>query len=420
MKTLLHANHLHCGYDGGDVVADVTLSLGFGEFVGIVGPNGAGKTTLLKTLAGLIAPRAGQVTLEERPLATFKAVELARWRAYLPQTLPGDSGWSVREIVAMGRFAHRRGWGLALGKGDRRAIDAALTATHLVELQHKPIEHLSGGQRQRAFLARALAQEAPVLLLDEPTAHLDLGHQIEFFRVLREVMSQRPLAVIAVLHDLNLAAQFCHRLWVVSAGDAQAPGAVVADGPPEAILVPALIERIFGLAVQVRHHPETGLPYLLPAGGVRPHGGDGARVHVMAGGGAGERLISALHRRGYQLSVGAINLLDSDQALATLLGLQVISEAPFCPLEPATLDLLGITLKEAPVIVVADVAWGSGNLANLRVLAALSTAPAIWLINDTPVEARDFTGGEATRLYTALVARGARLASMETVLAALP
>jgi iron complex transport system ATP-binding protein len=420
MTALLQASHLMCGYDAEAVITEVTLALGFGEFVGVVGPNGAGKTTLLKTLAGLLAPQGGAVTLEGRPLASFKSAKLARVRAYMPQTLPGDQGWTVREIVAMGRFAHQRGWGLTQGSRDQAAIDKALAATHIEELQHRPIEQLSGGQRQRAFLARALAQEAPLLLLDEPTAHLDLGHQIEFFRLLGDVMAKRPLAVIAVLHDLNLAAQFCHRLWVVSAGDLSGPGTLVADGPPETILQPALIERIFGLAVQVRHHPETGLPYLLPTGGPRPVLGDGTRVHVIAGGGAGERLLPALTRRGYRLSVGAVNLLDSDQALATRLGVRVITEAPFCPLEPDTLVLLARALEESGVIVVADVAFGSGNLDNLRTLLALETHAAIWLINDTPIHARDFTGGAATRLYAELLARGAREATLEQVLAALP
>jgi iron complex transport system ATP-binding protein len=417
--SLLQTRNLACGYDERTVVADVSLELAPGQLVGIVGPNGAGKSTLIKTLAGLLPARAGEVNLSGKPLAGYAAPELARMRAYMPQQLPADEGWTVREVVRLGRYAHQRGWGLVESAADRQAIDAALEATGLAAIAHQRIERLSGGQRQRAYLARALAQDAPLLLLDEPTAHLDLGHQIEFFKLVRDAMTRRPMAAVAVLHDLNLAAQFCHRLWVVGAGDGEVPeagkdawerpGGILADGRPETVLDPDLIERAFGLAVQVRHHPETGLPYLLPSGGLRRSTrGAGRRVHVVAGGGAGERVIPILHRLGFTVSVGAVNMLDSDQALAERLGLATVTEAPFSPLTPRTLEHLGAMLAEASLVVVGDVAWGSGNVDNLRALAELSATPEIWLVDDTPIARRDFSNGEATRLWNALVARGAQ------------
>lgn len=414
MSGLVDVRDLAAGYEGRTVIAGVSATLKAGELVGLIGPNGAGKSTLVRAIAGLAKPLAGSVAIQGDPIERLGAKALARRRAYMPQHLPPDEGWRVREVVAMGRFAYHGGWGSGDREG-RRAVEAAIAMTKLGPLADALVTELSGGQRQRVYLARALAQEAPVLILDEPTAHLDLGHQIEFFRLLREVMAERPLGVLAVLHDLNLAAQFCHALWVADAGE---PGALVAMGAPEAVLLPGLVERVFGLSVQVRHHPETGTPYLVPLEPTRPVAPTGARLHVVAGGGTGERLIPALHRRGYRVSVGAVNMLDSDEALAERLGLEAVVEAPFSPLSEHTRARLDAMLASSDGVVVADVAWGDGNLANLEAL--LSCDRPIWLVADTPMAKRDFTGGRATRLWDALVAKGARPATLAEVLAALP
>jgi iron complex transport system ATP-binding protein len=415
--SLLSARGLAAGYDGRAIVADVALELAPGELVGIVGPNGAGKSTLLATLAGLLAPVAGEVQLQGRGLATYRAPALARLRAFMPQALPADEGWRVREVVRMGRFPHQRGWGLVESPADKGAIADALATTGLTALQDQRVDKLSGGQRQRAYLARALAQDAPLLLLDEPTAHLDLGHQLEFFKLVRTAAEARGVAVVAVLHDLNLAAQFCHRLWLVQAGDAAGPGGLLAAGRPEQVLQPELIQRAFGLAVQVRHHPDTGLPYLLPVDGIaRQTAGSGARVHVIAGGGAGERVIPILHRLGFAVGVGVVNLLDSDHTLAARLGLDAVVEAPFSPVGPVARQALHAQLMHAAHVVVADVAWGSGNLANLEALVEAETPARIWLVTPPDGQQRDFTGGAATALLERLRSRGAEALALDVLL----
>ncbi|MDB5097458.1 MAG: ABC-type cobalamin/Fe3+-siderophores transport system, ATPase component [Cyanobacteria bacterium RYN_339] len=414
--TLLSASRLACGYDGRPVVTEATLAVAPGELVGIVGPNGAGKSTLLKTLAGLLPTLGGQIAVQGKPLAAYRAAELAKLRAYMPQSLPADEGWTVREVVRMGRFPHQRGWGLVEAGADRAAIADALAATGLTTIQDQRVDRLSGGQRQRAYLARALAQDAPLLMLDEPTAHLDLGHQLEFFKLVRAATQERGVAAVAVLHDLNLAAQFCHRLWVVEAGDDAAPGGILADGRPEAVLVPELIQRAFGLAVQVRHHPDTGLPYLLPVDGIeRQIAGRWAAVHVIAGGGSGVRLIPTLHRLGFAVSVGVVNLLDSDHTLAARLGLPCVVEAPFSPVGPPARQQLAARLAAAAHVIVGDVAWGSGNLANLEALADLPP-DKLWLVEPSDGAGRDFTDGTATRLRAHLLAHGAHALELDALL----
>jgi iron complex transport system ATP-binding protein len=253
-------------------------------------------------------------------------------------------------------------------------------------------------------------------MLDEPTAHLDLGHQLEFFKLVRAATEARGVAAVAVLHDLNLAAQFCHRLWLVQAGDASGPGGLLAAGRPEAVLLPELVQRAFGLAVQVRHHPDSGLPYLLPVDGIARQTGGGPRVHVIAGGGAGERLIPILHRLGCELSVGAVNLLDSDHTLAARLGLDLVVEAPFSPVGEAARRQLAERLARARHVVVADVAWGSGNLPNLEALVASDTHARIWLVAAPDDERRDFTEGAAAALLARLQARGAERMPLDVLL----
>jgi iron complex transport system ATP-binding protein len=240
-----------------------------------------------------------------------------------------------------------------------------------------------------------------------------LSHQLAFFRLIQQTIARHGATVVAVLHDLNMAAQFCSRLIVLK------EGMLLADGPPDVVLEPALIEEAFGLQVDVRFHPETGRPYMVPLHLHKRHTGslsmsgrlggvDRPRLHVMAGGGAGERLLPELYRLGYALSVGVVNALDSDQLLATRLGLDVIAEAPFTRVSSASRAVLDQTLRQVPAVVVGNVAWGVGNVANLRALAELEQAPRIYLLADQPIAERDFTGGEATALWEYLIKKGAR------------
>jgi iron complex transport system ATP-binding protein len=418
---MLHVRGLSVGYPGRPVLEGLDFTIGRGEFVGILGANGTGKSTLLKTIARLLPPLAGDIALMDRPLGAYSARELAVRMALMPQQLPPDEGWKVEEVVRLGRFPHQPGWALLPNAADQRAVDAAIARTQLEPLLGRPMHALSGGQRQRVYLARALAQEAPLLLLDEPTSHLDMSHQLGFFRLIADTIAREGTTVVAVLHDLNMAAQFCRRLLVVK------EGMLLADGTPDEVLEPGLIEEAFGMQVQVRRHPETGRPYIVPlqlhrrgtghlGGSARLRGGERPRLHAIVGGGAGERLLPELYRLGFDMSVGVVNTLDSDQLLASRLGLPVIAEAPFSAISPESLAVLGQTLRGVSAVVVGNVAWGSGNVGNLRALADLRAGPQIYLIADQPIADRDFTGGEAQALWARLVANGARVLSQHELL----
>jgi iron complex transport system ATP-binding protein len=224
------------------VLRGIDLALRRGELVALLGTNGSGKTTLLRTFAGTLAAERGTVSFDGRDLRGWRRDALARRIAVLPQQLDLPAGFTVAELVAMGRAPHARRL-FASTAEDERAIARALLDADAEELADRVAEELSGGERQRLLVAMALAQDPELLLLDEPTLHLDLAHQVALLAAIRRLRDQRGLTVLAVLHDLNLAAAFAPRVAVLD------EGRVVADGPPDEVLSPDLVRRIFGVAV---------------------------------------------------------------------------------------------------------------------------------------------------------------------------
>jgi len=226
-----------------EVLRGVDLALRPGELVALVGVNGSGKTTLLRLLSGVLAPTDGELDLFGRPVAAWSRMELAARVAVLPQGLELPAGFRVGELVAMGRLPHARSWFGSTGE-DEAAVKRALRDADALELAARTPDELSGGERQRVLLAMALAQEPELLLLDEPTLHLDLAHQLAVLDTIRRLRHQRGIAVVAVLHDLALAAAFAPRVAVLDGGR------LVADGSPDDVLTVALIRRVFGVQVE--------------------------------------------------------------------------------------------------------------------------------------------------------------------------
>jgi iron complex transport system ATP-binding protein len=241
--TQLVARSLAAGYGARGVLQGIDLALEPGVLVALVGPNGAGKSTLLRALAGLIRPTAGAVTLDGIDVATLSRASLAARIAVVPQTFDTLFPFTVREIVALGRSA-RLGLFARPTASDAAAVARAIDAQDLDALVDRRLDALSGGERQRVVLAMALAQEADVLLLDEPTAHLDPAHQIGIVRRAAELARSRGVVALAVLHDLNLAA-LADRVVVLDAGR------IVGDGPPATALTSDLVARVFGTGLAV-------------------------------------------------------------------------------------------------------------------------------------------------------------------------
>ena len=252
----LVASRVVAGYRDREVLHGCDLSVAAGEVVSVVGPNGAGKSTLLRVLAGLIPPLGGRVMLDGRDLGTFTRAQVARRIAVVPQVFETLFPFSVREVVALGRTARLGAFGQASAR-DHAAIDRSIAELGLAGLADRRIDEISGGERQRAVVAMALAQEGDVLLLDEPTAHLDPAHQLATLALVRELARTRGLAVVAVLHDLNLAAVAGTRVLVLDRGS------VVVDAAPLSALTPEVVARVFGGSLDVERR--DGRPVVVPA-----------------------------------------------------------------------------------------------------------------------------------------------------------
>jgi len=244
-------------------LAPLTLSVAPGEVLGVIGPNSAGKTTLIRLLTRVVRPSAGEILLGGRPLAALPAAHLAREVAVVPQELPQAFPFTVEQLVLMGRYPHDPGRYFE-GDADREIARAAMAATGVLELAALPLDELSGGERQRAVLARALAQEPRLLVLDEPTAHLDLRYQAECVGLVRRLNRERRMTVLLVAHDLNLAAEVCDRLLLLSAGR------VARLGPPEQVLDEELLRGVYGCDVIVEKQLTAQPSRSRPPSGARP------------------------------------------------------------------------------------------------------------------------------------------------------
>ncbi|MGA5124328.1 heme ABC transporter ATP-binding protein [Streptomyces pseudogriseolus] len=235
------------------VLTDVDVRVRAGEVLALVGPNGAGKSTLLSVLAADLPPAAGSVRIHGRDAAEWSAPELALRRAVLPQSATLSFPFTVADVVRMGRAP----WTGARPEEDEAAVAEAMAATEVTAFAGRPFSALSGGERARAALARVLAQHAPLLMLDEPTAALDLRHQELVLRLCRE-RARAGDAVVVVLHDLGLAAAYAHRVAVLGSGR------VEAEGPPEDVFTESLLTRVYDQPVEVLPHPHGGTPLVLP------------------------------------------------------------------------------------------------------------------------------------------------------------
>jgi len=243
-------------YGSTPVLRDLRLRIEPGELTALLGPNGTGKTTCVRLAAGSLTPQRGRVRLFGRDLRTFGAPERARTVAVVPQESPLEFEFRVHEIVAMGRSPHQGLLGLESDE-DRKAVAEALQVTGMEGHAGRPLAALSGGEKQRVILARALAQHPRLLLLDEPTAHLDLKHRLAIYALLQR-LQREGLTTLVVSHDLNLAAAHCGRLVLFRCGE------VVADGPPRAVLRREVLREVYEVDLEVRADGEGGAPFVVP------------------------------------------------------------------------------------------------------------------------------------------------------------
>lgn len=253
----MEAREITFGFNGTPILDGVSVRIEPGKIIGVIGPNGAGKSTLVRLLSRALAPASGEVRLNGLGVDHWRPADLARVLAVVPQDPDLPPGFTAWEMVLMGRSPYI-GWTGNESEHDRAIVRWAMDATRIEHLAQRSVDQLSGGEKQRVIVARALAQQPRVLLLDEPTSHLDINHQVDTLGLVRRLVRESGLAALAIFHDLNLAAQYCDRLVLLNGGR------VAAEGLPEDVLTPDLLAQVYQTAVMVVPHPANGLPLALP------------------------------------------------------------------------------------------------------------------------------------------------------------
>lgn len=255
-EVVIETKNINWAYNGIKVLDNVSINIRFGTFTGILGPNGAGKTTLLKQILNLLRVEKKSILIRGTDIKSYSRKELAKIEAYVPQSVKIDFNFTVEQVVMMGRTPF-------LGRFDRESIKDIQTAewamkeTGVLELKDKLITHLSGGELQRVVIARALTQEPVILALDEPTSHLDIHHQINILSILRTLAKREGLTIIAVLHDVNHALEYCDNLFLMDQGK------IVKSGSPVNVITPEIMKDVYNLNVKITKNPFTGNPYMV-------------------------------------------------------------------------------------------------------------------------------------------------------------
>lgn len=383
------------------VLKDISLSIGGGEFLGLMGPNGSGKTTLLRCMMNYLKPEQGAVLVDAKPIHTMSDKDLAQLFAVVPQISQIEFSFTAYEMVMMGRIPHAKSRLSSETKADAMAVRNAMERTNTWQFADRQYASLSGGERQRVIIARALAQHPTILLLDEPTVYLDITGQLEIMDLLRE-LNREGLTIVAVMHDINLASRYCGRIALLH------DGRLESQGTPEEVFTPDNIVRIYDVDVIVRKDPLTNSVSVIPRTATIVSAMHGTRVHVLCGGGTGGAIIIGLRDAGYAPSAGVINVLDSDFELSEDIHIPVVTEVPFAQISDETHRQNLQRVDEAAAIVVTDFPVGPGNLKNLEAaVAALGKGKPVFIMNIETVEKRDFVGGKAKLLIDDLISRGA-------------
>jgi iron complex transport system ATP-binding protein len=345
---------LSVGYGTRRVLEGISANLGRGQFVTLLGPNGAGKTTLLRTLARLLNPVGGAVFLQGKDIAGLTPSQVARSQAVVLTERVNPGLITVSELVSLGRHPHT-GFQGKLSSADRQRVVEALEAVKALDLAGRRLGELSDGERQKVMIARALAQDPALIILDEPTMHLDLKHRLEVMNILRRLCRQQGITVLASLHEVDLAARVSDMVALVK------EGRITQWGPPEQLLSDQAVASLYGLDHSAHFSHEMGVLELNGDHHLGP-------VFVAAGGGSGVKLFRLLTKRAYGIQSGVLHTSDIDHQVARALGAELISQEPFQPITPDKVAQAQAMLQDTPRVIDAGFPVSDLNRANLDLI----------------------------------------------------
>lgn len=398
---LLSVDGVECRYGSVRVLEDVSLAVKEGDFVGILGPNGSGKTTLLKSISRVLKPHKGTILLGKEDIYSLQGREVAKQLAVVPQDSTTGFSFLALDVVLMGRNPHMSRFQLESTK-DLAVAKKVMELTNTWHLAERPINELSGGERQRVIIARALAQEPKILLLDEPMTHLDIINQLEIMDLVKELCTKQGLVVLAVFHDLNMAARYCNLAVLLKSGK------VFSAGRLDQVLTSENIKTVFRVDAIVQKHLVTNSLYIIPMSRLKSPPVKKCSIHLICGAGTGTALMKILLEEGYTVTAGVLNVLDTDFETAQFLKIPVTTEAPFSPITEQAHKANMSMIDEASMVVLTSVPFGHGNVQNLEAAReAIDKGIPTFVIEEIPIEERDFTQGKARALLEELRRKGA-------------
>jgi iron complex transport system ATP-binding protein len=398
---VLTINDVDCSYGSIKVLEGIRFVVKSGEFLGILGPNGSGKTTLLRSISRILKPKKGTILIGDKDIYKLKSLEVAKQMAVVPQDTPVTFDFNALEVVLMGRNPHMPRFKME-SREDLAIAKNSMELTGTWQFASRPITELSGGERQRVIIARALTQEPQILLLDEPTTHLDICNQLEIMDLLKQLCQTKKLLIIAVFHDFNLAARYCDSLILLKEGK------IVAVGESTKTLTTENVKKVFNVDTIVKKHPVTGSLHVIPISRPQNQKHKSIFIHLICGGGTGSQLMKILIDEGYTVTAGVLNLLDTDHETAQVLGVPTANEAPFSPITDEAHKANLQMISRTNVLIITPTQFGGGNLRNLvAAKKALEVGIPIIIVEDGPIEERDFTKGKATSYMRKLKDSGA-------------
>jgi len=405
---ILKISNLSFAYNGTKVIDNISFAVERGNFVSVLGPNGSGKSTLINLISNALKGYEGNISVFGRDIKRMSSRTIAKLIAVVPQSSSPGFDFSVEELVLMGRFPYVSRFSSEKIQ-DFIITERIMKKTGVLSLAKKKFNELSGGEKQRVIIAQALVQDSPLLLLDEPTSHLDINFQIELMDLFYSLNRNEDKTIIGVFHDLNLAANYSRSALLLKKGRIHCIGEV------EKIITRDSIQEVFHSDVFVAKNPVTQKVYISPAFSIIkendlpvPEGSGNIRVHVIGGGGAASPLLDMLTRMGYKVTCGVINNFDSDLDTASMLGITYVSEAPFSPISFYSQNKNMELIRASDAVILPPVAFGNGNFSNLvSVKEALELGKKVIIVNGSDITKRDYTGGKAAKIYEKLLDKGA-------------
>jgi len=386
-------------YGDMEILKSINIDIEKKDFSGIIGPNGSGKSTLLKNISKILQPESGVIYYDRKLLNEYNAQELAKSMAVVPQETRINFDFSIYDLIMMGRNPYQDRWG-RIKEEDKKIVKRSMELTDTFKFKDKNINELSGGEQQRVIIARAIAQQPEVLLLDEPTASLDINYQREIYSLLSYLNNKLDITIVAVSHDLNLTGQYCDKIILLNNGD------IFVTGTPEEVLTAKNISEVYNTEVIVKENTLTGKPYVtIVPKTFRPpenRASKNTKIHVICGGGTGKDLLEVLYTKGYVLSCGVLNQGDSDWETARRLNIELVEIPPFVPVDKEHKNKNINLMQKAELVVVCDTPFGNGNVSNLAQVAELTDTNII-LFNERDITERDYTGGEAQKYWQEII-----------------